>query len=110
MSRNINKIKSKFRVLMSVCCLVAACTSAPVQEMSDARQAIQAAMEAGASRYSTTQMAEAKSLLQQAETALDQGAYKEARSKAISAKKKAIEARKDSLQNNGHPGWQPPTE
>lgn len=68
----------------------AGCTTAPVQAMSNARQAVQAAARAGAPRYAPTLYAEARHWLDDAEFALRGGDYDRARS---SAAKAAVAAR-----------------
>jgi len=77
-------------------CAAAGCATAPpVQEMSDARQAIAAAREAGADSLAIVQLAEAEQLLDSAETYLatgSSGGYWQARKAAISAKEVAFEA------------------
>lgn len=73
--------------------LVTACATAPVQEMSDARQAIRSAQEAGAAHYSSHELQAAEQSLQQAQRWLDRGAYATARHYAIDARDQAIQAR-----------------
>lgn len=63
----------------------AACTTAPVQEMSNARQAVQAAAQAGAPRYAPGLYAKAQRWLDDAEFALKSGDYDRARSSAAKA-------------------------
>jgi hypothetical protein len=71
----------------------AACvTSPPVQEMSDARQAIAAAEEADAGRLAPASLDEARRLLGAAEQQLQQQAYGPARANAVRAKNRAVEA------------------
>ncbi|MGH8494561.1 MAG: DUF4398 domain-containing protein [Gammaproteobacteria bacterium] len=72
--------------------LLAACASAPVQEMSDARQAINAAEQAGAERLAPQAIDDARQLLTNAEEQLQNGRYFSARRNAIEAKAKALEA------------------
>jgi F0F1-type ATP synthase membrane subunit b/b' len=75
--------------------IVACATVPPVQEMSDARQAIAAAREAGAERYASRQLQQAQDSLETAEGHLQTGtssAYWQARKAAISAKEKAFDA------------------
>ncbi len=73
--------------------LIAGCASGPpVQEMSDARQAIAGASEAGAEQYAAEQLQEAKSLLTSAEDYLRSGTYWAARKAAIGAKDTALAA------------------
>jgi hypothetical protein len=70
----------------------AACTTAPVQEMSNARQAIKAAREAGAASTAPQSLTEAEALLSRAESSLERRAYRDARRDAIAARGKATEA------------------
>lgn len=70
-----------------------ACAAVPVQEMSDARQAVQAALEAGASQRAPQQMQAAQTALQTAETQLKRSEYRRAKRSALEARAKAIEAR-----------------
>lgn len=69
-----------------------ACAGAPVQEMSNARQAIKAARDAGASSTAPQKLNEAQTLLDQAEDSLQRRAYRDARRDAIAARGKAAEA------------------
>jgi len=71
----------------------AACeTAPPVQEMSDARQAIEVAREAGAADLAAAELAEAEQYLESAEKKLNDQAYREARQDALEAKSKALNA------------------
>ena len=70
---------------------------APVQEMSDARQAIEAARAAGSPHYSSERFREAQSLMEQAMLSLYRGEYQEARRAALAARAQAIAARKAAL-------------
>jgi len=84
---------------ITIICLVialSACVSAPVQEMSDARQAIQAAKEAGADSQSQANLLKAEQLLKQAQQALEHGEYKMARNRARAARNEALEAQKNT--------------
>ena len=73
--------------------LLAACeTAPPVQEMSDARQAITVAREAGAADLAAAELAEAEKYLQNAEDKLDDEEYREARYAALEAKLRAQKA------------------
>ncbi|MDX1251737.1 MAG: LysM peptidoglycan-binding domain-containing protein [Gammaproteobacteria bacterium] len=65
----------------------------PTQEMSDARQALDAAREADASRYAPRAMKGANQLLSQAEQKLEAGAFKQAQESALAAKQEASRAR-----------------
>ena len=73
--------------------LVASCQSSPpVQEMSDARQAIAVARDAGAERFAATQLREAEAYLDSAQRNLSERLYAQARRDALQAKDKAMEA------------------
>ena len=72
--------------------LGACATAPPVQEMSDARQAIAAAREAGAEEHAAGQLNEAETRLHSAEDYLQSRRYWDARREAVGAKDKAIEA------------------
>lgn len=67
-------------------------TAPPVQEMSDARQAIMAAEEAGAAAAASADYEKALEFLKAAEVALNERAYLRARHEAEMAKAKALEA------------------
>jgi Domain of unknown function (DUF4398) len=73
--------------------LVAGCvTSPPVQEMSDARQAIAAAEAADAARFAPESLSEARRYLSTAERQLQEEAYGPARMNAVRAKNRALAA------------------
>lgn len=72
-------------------------SEAPVQEMSDARQAIEAARMAGSPHYTPERFQEAQDLMEQAMLSLYQGEYGKARHAALSARARAIAARKAAL-------------
>ena len=76
------------------------CTGLPTQEMSDARQAVQAAREVGAANYAPDSLGKAETLLDKAKTALDQGDYATARGNALEAKDEAMNARNKTLETN----------
>ena len=83
-------------IIALITLLAGACASAPIQEMSDARQAIYAAREvvdATAPVLSQERFARASELMQAAETQLRDGDFGKARQLAMSAKLLAIEAR-----------------
>jgi hypothetical protein len=67
-------------------------TSPPVQEMSDARQAISAAEQADAGRLAPVPLGDARRFLAQAEEQLRQEAYGPARTNAVRAKNRALQA------------------
>jgi hypothetical protein len=72
--------------------MISACAGPPVQEMSDARQAIEAAEQAGAEGSAPAQIHRAQSLIRDAEFKLQKKAYNGARKDARMAKDKAVEA------------------
>lgn len=72
--------------------LLSACSSAPVQEMSDARQAIAAARQMNAVEHAPGLMQRALQQLTVAENALEDRAWKSARLSAIAAREDAIAA------------------
>lgn len=76
--------------------LLTACVGAPVQQMSDARQAIAAAEEAGANERSPDLMQDARDFLESAEAKLLRHSYRGARQDAESAREKAREAMKSA--------------
>jgi hypothetical protein len=84
-------------LLLAVSCSLAACeTSPPVQEMSDARQAIAVAKEAGAADLAAFHLKAAERYLKSAEENLGQHAFVQARRDANQAKMKALDALKQS--------------
>ena len=72
--------------------LVACETAPPVQEMSDARQAISIAKEAGAGTVAPEELEQAEKLLVDAQRNLADRAYTQAKRNATQAKQKALEA------------------
>jgi hypothetical protein len=85
-------------LLLAVAWIVtlAGCTTIPVQEMSDARQAIEAAAQAGGDQKAAALMREARTALASAEYALKDVQYRSARQLAQQARAKAIEAQRAS--------------
>ncbi len=79
-------------LLAMLCAALVGCAGAPAQEMSNARQAIKAARDAGADQVVPQKMTEAQSLLQEAELSLQRGDYRSARRSAVEAKGRATEA------------------
>lgn len=65
----------------------------PVQEMSDARQAIKAAREANAEKYAPQKLRSAEDSLELATKTLEQKEYEAARMAATVAKALAVKAR-----------------
>jgi len=82
------------RALIVLVALIAAgcATAPPVQEMSDARQAITAAEEADAARLAPVPLTDARRFLAQAETQIRNQFYTMARSNAVRAKNRAVDA------------------
>ena len=84
-------------MLVATLLLASACESAPpVQEMSDARQAIAVAREAGAEDYAAEELLEAERYLKSAEEKLSAEQYGDARRDALEAKERALTARANS--------------
>jgi len=77
--------------------LLAGCVTAPpVQEMSDARQAISAAEQARPGRAAADSLADARRFLAEAERQIQQEAYGPARMNAVRAKNRAMTALRSS--------------
>jgi len=84
-------------LMLAILLSVTACeTAPPVQEMSDARQAIAVAKEAGAEERAAVHLQAAESYLERAEQQLNEHNYYEARRDAKQAKIKALDALKAS--------------
>lgn len=103
--------KVTWRLLFCVWLLaVSACATRgpPVQEMSDARQAISAAREAGAATYAADGLRAAEASLAEAEAQLHQRLYWDARRLALAAKESAFDAllRSRSLRETEAPAVQ----
>jgi len=76
---------------------LAGCAIAPTQEMSDARQSVQAAHEAGARDYASHNLRVAVQYLQEAERELELRYFSQAKHDAIVAKSEAVKARNVTL-------------
>lgn len=74
------------------------CSTAPVQEMSDARQAIAAAVEAGAEDAAPRKLEAARRYLADAEKSLEERRFNTARSAALRARDRAQQARDSAMQ------------
>lgn len=94
-------ISTRFRLTFITLLLLTltACATAPVQEMSDARQALKAAEVAGAAQLASTEYDEAKQLVADADFFISQRRYEVARVVADRAKRIAIKARRTALNN-----------
>ena len=80
-----------FIMIVSILGLVTACeTAPPVQEMSDARQAIAVAREAAPADHAAQELETAETYLQSAEQNLTQRNYSRARDDALEAKARAL--------------------
>jgi len=77
--------------------VVMGCATAPTQEMSDARQAIQAAKDVGAEDHAAQVLRSAQGLLRRAEQSIEGGSYDLAREDAVASKKDAVKARNIAL-------------
>lgn len=93
-----NALITKFRLLAIAILPLAACATAPVQEMSDARQAVRAAELVGAEQRAPTSLAESRRLLREAQRHLRAGNYGSARELAVEARDHAINAREKAIQ------------
>jgi ElaB/YqjD/DUF883 family membrane-anchored ribosome-binding protein len=82
------------RITIAACMLVvlSACSGAPVQEMSDARQAIRAAQAAGAADKAPEELGRAQALIDEAQRRLSRHDYKEAEKHAVQAREEAVRA------------------
>ncbi len=92
-------------VLIGVVCLIGCQGGPPVQEMSDARQAIAAARTAGAASGSSPELDAATAAITRAEDHLQAGEYTRARLAAMQAKHHAAAA----LASTHHPVEVPAT-
>ena len=90
--RSLMFLWSILLVLLSGCA-----TIYPVQEMSNARQTLQAAKAVNAQIHARSQYQEAKRLLDLAASKLDEGDYILAKEYAVSAKQLAIQARMEAI-------------
>jgi hypothetical protein len=81
--------------------LLAGCAGMPLQQMSDARQAIRAAERAGAEQHAPELLDAARALVKAASENLHKGEYRDARDEAELARDKAMEARRISEEAKG---------
>jgi hypothetical protein len=96
----IQRIPSRLFALSAVLVSLIGCAVAPpVQEMSDARQAIRAAQDAQAGKHAAGILSQAEELLSHAARSLEQGAYEDARRAALAARQKAIAARDHAVES-----------
>lgn len=85
-------------VVMLLLLLIAACSAMPAQQMSDARQAIQAADQVNAQEKAPAEYQEARRLLDQAQAEIRMNNYRQAKRLADAAKKAALEAHRQAVQ------------
>jgi predicted S18 family serine protease len=88
-------------VTLSAVLFMAGCANAPVQEMSNARQAIRAARDAGATQAAPETLADAETLLSQAETSLNHHEFRMARHYAVTARTRAVDALAEAQKQTG---------
>lgn len=84
-------------VVLLLAASLAACASLPAQEMSDARQAIEAARAAGGDRYTPQTLEQAETLISVAIREASEGDYRAARLAARRAKQQAVIAREAAM-------------
>ena len=91
-SRRYMKVRKLSLAAMSAALILAACAGAPVQEMSDARQAVAVAEQTLAGKPASPDLISAHRYLQAAQAALDSGDYSTAREDARLARQLALRA------------------
>ena len=92
------QFKNIFLLIFLYLGLLSGCAiSPPVQEMSNARQSIRAAVDANAENLAPELLSEAKQRLHSARSELDAGEYERARVLALEAKHLALKARKTAI-------------
>jgi predicted secreted acid phosphatase len=84
-------------IAMLAAAWLAGCATAPTQEMSDARQSVRAAQEAGAHDYASHNLRVAVQYLQEAERELELRYFSQAKHDAVVAKSEAVKARNVTL-------------
>lgn len=85
-------------VLVVLIALGSGCaTTAPVQEMSNARQTIASALEVKADIFAPKHLEAAEKLMEQASDALESGDYELARESAVAAQQHAVKARQQAI-------------
>ena len=91
---HFERIHRRFLYSLFFAFFISACSiTAPVQEMSNARQSIRAAKNANAENLATNLLSEAKQRLHSAMRELDAGEYEKARILALEAKHLALKAK-----------------
>lgn len=84
-------------LIASLVLMLTACATAPTQEMSDARQAVRAAQEAGAELHAPDVLSNAEQQLDRAGERLHEHNYRQARKKAVAAREQAFDAQEIAL-------------
>lgn len=74
-------------LILGIFCGLTACAGIPVQEMSDARQAIRAAQDAGAATTAPGEIERAQELLSRAEASMQNRQFRQARQDATEARR-----------------------
>ncbi len=97
MITNIRTTIAAVPVLLCLLLLTACATTAPTQEMSDARQSVQAAFEVGAEEFAAQNLNAARDYLERAERELELRFFTRARYDAMIAKNEAIKAHNVSI-------------
>jgi predicted lipid-binding transport protein (Tim44 family) len=92
LSERIMTLTTRISAAVLVAASLYACAGAPVQEMSDARQALAAAEQAHADRVAPSDVERARRLLEAAQAALDAGDFSTAREDAQLARQSALRA------------------
>jgi len=86
------RVTTRLFTLLAAAFVLGCATSPPVQEMSDARQAIAAAEDANAARFAPIPLGDARNYLNQAESQIRARSFNLARTNAIRAKNRAVDA------------------
>ncbi len=94
---HLKTLKNFFSVLLAAAVMAGCSVVPPVQEMSDARQALEAAREAQADKYAEQKLRSAEDSMELATKTLNQGEYEAARMAASVARALAIKARDEAL-------------
>lgn len=79
-------------IVVALLTVVSACAGIPAQEMSNARQAIRAAQDAGANSAAPGEIEKAQAYLGRAEASMQQRLFRQARDEASEARKIATAA------------------
>ena len=98
-AQKLKSLKTPFILWILATLLVGCATSAPVQEMSNARQTIASALEVRAEIYAPKHLEMAEKLMEQATEALESGDYVQAKEYAVSAQQYAVKARQQAISN-----------